>query len=64
MKIGSVEYLTVEEFAEKKGCSLKTAYNWVNSGEDSDGYKIYSDKILKKTMININRYKGRLEGTK
>jgi hypothetical protein len=64
MKIGSVEYLTVEEFAEKKGCSLKTAYNWINAGEDSDGYKVVTEVILKKKMININKYKGRLEGTK
>jgi hypothetical protein len=64
MKIGSVEYLTPQEFADRKGISLKSCYNWINAGEDSDGYKVVTEVILKKKMINLNKYKGRLEGTK
>jgi DNA invertase Pin-like site-specific DNA recombinase len=64
MKIGSIEYLTPQEFAEAKGCSLKTVYNFINNGEDSDGYKVVTEVILKKTMINLNRYRGVLVGAK
>lgn len=64
MKIGSIEYLTPQEFAEAKGCSLKTVYNMINNGEDSDGYKVVTEVILKKTMINLNKYKGFLKGVK
>jgi hypothetical protein len=60
MKIGKTEYLTVKDFAKAKGCSLKTAYNWINAGEDSDGYKIEWDRILEKTLVNIDLYKGKL----
>jgi hypothetical protein len=61
MKIGNIEYLNPQEFAEAKGCSLKTVYNWINAGEDSDGYKIVVEDILKKTMINIDTYQGKLK---
>jgi hypothetical protein len=64
MKIGSIEYLTPQEFAEAKGCSLKSVYNWINNGEDSDGYKVVTEVILKKTMINLNKYKGFLVGAR
>jgi hypothetical protein len=64
MKIGSIEYLTPQEFAESKGCSLKSVYNWINNGEDSDGYKVVTEVILKKTMINMNQYKGFLVGAR
>jgi hypothetical protein len=57
-KFGQVKYLV----AEAKGCSLKTVYNMINNGEDSDGYKVVTEVILKKTMINLNRYKGVLVG--
>ena len=60
MKIGEVEYLTPQEFADKKGCSLKTVYNMMNNGEDSDGYKVVTEIILKKKMINVTNYQGTL----
>ena len=64
MKIGSIEYYTPQEFADAKGCSLKTAYNYMNNGEDNDGYKVVVEEILKKKMVNMNKYKGQLKGVK
>jgi len=64
MKIGSIEYYTPQEFADAKGCSLKTVYNMMNAGEDSDGYKVVTEIILKKKMINMNKYRGTLKGVK
>ena len=48
MKIGNFEYLTPKEFAKAKGCSEKTVYNWMNAGEDSNGYIICVEKLLNK----------------
>jgi len=64
MKIGRIEYLSPQEFADIKGCSLKTVYNFMNNGEDSDGYKVVTEVILKKKMINVTKYKGTLVGAK
>ena len=61
MKIGNFEYLTPKEFAKAKGCSEKTVYNWMNAGEDSNGYIICVEKLLNKKMINIDKYKGIFE---
>ena len=64
MKIGSIEYYTPQEFADAVGISLKSAYNWMNAGEDSNGYKVVVEEILKKKMVNMNKYKGQLKGVK
>jgi len=39
--------ITPEEYALKEGISLKTVYNWINSG------KLKSKKLFKKTLIKV-----------
>ena len=64
MRIGRIEYLTPQEFADAKGCSLKSVYNYMKEGFDSDGYKVIVEVILKKKMIDATKYKGKLKGVK
>ena len=46
-RIDSVKVTTPENYAELHGISLKTVYNWINSG------KLQSTKMFKKTLIVV-----------
>lgn len=61
MIINTEHYLTPEQFAKAKGCSLKTVYNFLKAKEDSDGYRILSEEFFGKKVINIGLYKGKLK---
>lgn len=60
MIIDGKEYLTPQQFADAKGCSLKTVYNYMNAKEDSSGFRVDVEEIIGRKVINITEYKGKL----
>lgn len=47
VKIGEIEYVSLSYYAELKGVTLQTVYNWINDN------KVKTTKLMGKTLVRL-----------
>jgi predicted DNA-binding transcriptional regulator AlpA len=53
MENKEVKYLNIDQYAEYRGVSRQTIYNWMKDKQDSNGNKLPMEEIAGKKLFKI-----------